>query len=288
MPPFDPVEAVRPLIALFVGVFGACIGSFLNVCIYRIPRDESVVRPPSHCPHCNRMIPWYLNLPVLSWLVLGGRCRFCRQPISPRYILVELLTAVLFLVVLFQYPAFPQLLGMQRLADWRLVPVYIAFVSGLILGTFVDFEHMIIPDSVTIGGIVAGIALSPLVPSMHGETIWYNGLWRAAASATAGLGLLWLVAWLGERAFKKEAMGFGDVKLMGAFGAFLGWKAVIFTLVAGSLFGSIVGVTLIVSRRTRLQGRIPFGPYLSLAALIWVFWGPRLWDAYLRLMQPPA
>ena len=257
------------LIAVFVGLFGACIGSFLNVCIYRIPRDESVVYPRSHCPHCNTLIPWYLNLPVVSWLLLRGRCRFCRGPISPRYLLVELLTAILFLAILCQ--------------QW-LVPVYIVFAGGLILGTFVDFEFMEIPDSVTIGGTVVGLVFSALVPSMHGTTIWYRSLLDAALAAALGAGVLWIVGWLGEKAYKKEAMGMGDVKLMAAVGAFLGWQGVLFTIVGGALVGSVVGVTLILFRRVHLQGHIPFGPYLSLAALVWIYWGPVVWHAYIKLL----
>ena len=272
------------LVAIFVGAFGACIGSFLNVCIYRMPRDQSVVSPGSHCPHCNTPIPWYLNLPVLSWILLRGRCRFCRGPISPRYLLVELLTAFLFLVLLFQQSDYPRLLHMQRLDDWLLVPVYIIFTGGLILGTFVDFEFMEIPDSVSLGGTVAGLVLSPLVPSMHGTTIWYQSLLQAALAAALGAGMLWIVGWLGEKAFKKEAMGLGDVKLMGAVGAFLGWKGVLFTIVGGSLIGSVVGITLILSRRAQMQGHIPFGPYLSLAALVWIWWGPVLWQCYFSLL----
>ena len=263
---------------------GACIGSFLNVCIYRIPRDESIVHPRSHCPHCNTLIPWYLNLPVLSWLLLRGRCRFCRDPISPRYLLVELLAAVLFLAILFQLPPFPHLLAMRRLHDALLVPVYIVFAGGLILGTFVDFEFMEIPDSVSIGGTVAGLVFSALVPAMHGTTVWHRSLLAAALAAALGAGVLWVVGWLGEKAFKKEAMGLGDVKLMGAVGAFLGWQGVLFTIVGGALAGSIVGIVLILSRRTQLQGHIPFGPYLSLAALVWIYWGPVLWQAYARLL----
>ena len=279
---FDPFLV---LIACFVGVFGACAGSFLNVCIYRIPRDESVVHPRSHCPHCNTLIPWYLNIPVISWILLRGRCRFCRGPISPRYILVELLTAALFLAILFQQAEYPRLLGMQTIDDWRLVPVYILFIGGLILGTFVDLEHMIIPDSVTIGGIVAGLALSPLVPSMHGSGVWHQGMLRSAIGAGVGFGLLLLIAYVGEKAFKKEAMGFGDVKLMGAVGAFLGWKAVIFTMVGASLVGSLVGISLILVGRSHMQSRLPFGPYLALAALVWIYWGSSLWGAYIDLLR---
>ncbi len=274
--------------ACFAAVLGACIGSFLNVCIYRIPRDESVVTPRSHCPSCNRLIPWYLNLPVLSWLLLRGRCRWCRQPISARYIGVELLTALLFCAVFLQHPFFAPVLGMVRLADPGMIAVYWIFLAGLVCGTFVDFDHMILPDSVTIGGMVAGPVFSALVPALHGEAVWYRGLMQSGIGELVGFGLLFLVAELGEKIFKKEAMGFGDVKLMGAVGAFLGWQAVIFVLIAGSVAGSVVGVTLILLKKTELQGRLPFGPYLSLGALVWIFWGPRLLSGYLALFLPAA
>lgn len=290
-----PESSLQILLAVFVGLFGACIGSFLNVCIYRIPRDESVVRPRSHCPHCQKLIPWYLNLPVLSWLLLRGRCRFCGGPISPRYLLVELLTAVLFLLVLFQLPEYPRLLGMQRTEELLLVPIYFIFVGGLILGTFVDFEFMEIPDQVTLGGTVAGLVFSVLVPALHGygelqdtSAFWHRSLLslgQAVLAAAIGAGTLWLVGWLGEKAFKKEAMGLGDVKLMGAVGAFLGWQAALFTIVGGAMLGSLVGVTLILTRRAKLQGLIPFGPYLSLAALVWIYWGPLFWQSYLRMLS---
>jgi leader peptidase (prepilin peptidase)/N-methyltransferase len=275
------------VLAVFAALYGACIGSFLNVCIYRIPRDESVVRPRSHCPHCNRLIPWYLNIPLLSWVLLRGRCRFCNGPIAARYVLVELLTAILFLAVFLQWAPLPRVLGFQPLPELAMVPIYWVFLAGLVLGTFVDFEHMIIPDSVTIGGIVAGLVFSVLVPALHGATDIWTGLLRSAIGAGVGFGGMFLIAEIGSRAFKKEAMGFGDVKLMGAIGAFLGWQAVVFTVLISSFLGSIVGVALIVTGRRQLQSQIPFGPYLSVAALIWVFWGPRLWHAYLTLLMVP-
>jgi leader peptidase (prepilin peptidase)/N-methyltransferase len=275
------------VLAGFSAVLGACIGSFLNVCIWRIPRDESVVTPRSHCPACNRLIPWYLNIPVISWVMLRGRCRWCRAPISARYIGVELLTAALFCVVFLQYAFETPMLGMVPLTDAALIPIYWIFLAALVCGTFVDLDHMILPDSVTIGGMIAGPIFSTLVPEMHhGQTVWYQGLLASGIGEIAGFGLLFLVAVLGEKVFKKEAMGFGDVKLMGAVGAFLGWQAVLFVLIAGSLVGSVVGVTLILLKKTELQGRIPFGPYLSLGALIWVFWGQRILDGYIEIFLP--
>lgn len=190
------------LIASFSTLFGACVGSFLNVCIYRIPRDESVVTPRSHCPHCNTSIPWYLNIPVFSWLCLRGKCATCKGPISFRYTLVELLTALLFLVVFLKW-ADPATLAMPFLLHPGMIPVYWLFLSGLVLGTFVDFEHFIIPDSVTIGGMAAGMILSGLVPSMHGTDLWWLGLLRAGVGLATGFGLLLAVAWIGELIFKK-------------------------------------------------------------------------------------
>ncbi len=275
------------VLAGFSIILGACVGSFLNVCIWRIPRDESVITPRSHCPACQRMIPWYLNIPVLSWLMLRGRCRWCRQPISARYIGVELLTALLFCVTFLQYPFFEQpILGMVPLAGVALIPIYWIFLAALVCGTFVDFDHMILPDSVTIGGMIAGPIFSALVPAMHGESVWYRGLLESGIGEIAGFGLLFLIAVLGEKIFKKEAMGFGDVKLMGAVGAFLGWQAVVFVLIAGSVAGSVVGVTLILLKKNELQGRIPFGPYLSLGTVIWIFWGQRIIDGYIALFLP--
>lgn len=299
--------AIRDLLFIttpFVALFGACMGSFLNVCIYRIPREESVVRPRSHCPACNRLIPWYLNLPVLSWLLLAGRCRFCRAPISFRYLLVELLTAALFLAVWLKFatslldpalaaawdglqrlPVQGGLLGLVPMSEPLLVPIYCLAVFGLLLGTFVDLEHYILPNRVTIGGMVLGVLFSPLVPALHGTTERWPALQASLIGGVVGFGLLWLVATLGTLAFRKEAMGFGDVKLMGAVGAFLGWRAVLFTVIGSSLLGSLVGVGLIVAGKRQLQGRIPYGPFIAAAALVWIYWGPLLWNLYLRQLR---
>lgn len=261
--------AYLTLLAFF---FGACWGSFLNVCIYRIPREESVVTPRSHCPGCGYMIAWYDNIPLVSWLVLRARCRKCGTHISGRYFLVELLTAVLFVMVFNQYGF-----------DIR-TPVYWLVVFGLILGTFVDFEHMIIPDRCTIGGMILGLLCSVAFPAVQGVDGHVRGLLASALGLAVGFGSLWLVGFIGKLIFKKDAMGFGDVKLMGAVGAFLGWQAVLFTVFVSSLLGSVVGLLLIAFGGVKLQSRIPFGPYISAAALIWVFWGPALVLAYMKLM----
>lgn len=269
---------------------GACLGSFLNVCIYRIPLEQSVITPRSHCPQCNTLIAWYDNIPILSWLLLRARCRHCGCAISARYITVETLTAVLFLLVWLKFgmPDTGRVLGLTPITDLRLVPVYWLLVFGLLLGTFVDIDHMIIPDRVSLGGIVLGLGLSVLVPSLHREQTALGGLGAAFLGAVAGSGLLWLTAVLGKLIFRKDAMGMGDVKLLGAIGAFLGWVSVLFTVMISSFIGAIVGISLVLSRRKEMQSRIPYGPYLALAALFWMLWGPTLWTAYLDWLIPAA
>lgn len=294
----------------FAALFGACIGSFLSVCIYRIPRNESIIKPRSHCPGCGKLIPWYFNIPVLSWIMLGGKCHYCKSKISPRYIILEVVTGLLFAIAWLQAfsgmvmpldllnlwyahgadtlspPSF--MLGLTPLLKLRLLPVYWLVIYGLILGTFIDIEHYILPDRVTIGGMIAGVILSPLIPELHFTSSWLTALIRSGIGLGIGFGALWLIAILGELILKKEAMGFGDVKLMGAIGAFFGWKAVLFTLFAASFFGSIVGVVLIILGKRQLQGRIPFGPFLALGTLLWMFWGHALVAAYIKMLFPAA
>ncbi len=267
----DPFWALYFTLLTFFG--GACVGSFLNVCIHRIPRDESIVRPRSHCPACGTLIAWYDNLPLLSYFLLRGRCRACRATISPRYVLVEMLTAVLFLAVWNQHGLSAQTLP------------YLLVTGGLILATFVDFEHYIIPDSVSIGGMVAGPLISALVPALHGAETALDGALASGIGLVAGAGSLWLVAEIGTRVLKKEAMGFGDVKLLGAIGAFLGWQAVVFTILVSSLLGSVIGLGLIALRQRAWQSRLPYGPFLAAGALAWMLGGRGLWEAYLRWMQ---
>lgn len=268
------------MISSLVFLFGACIGSFLNVCIYRIPLDESIVMPRSHCPHCDRLIAWYDNIPILSWFVLGARCRHCRKPISPRYVLVETLVAFLFTMVWLQY-------GLSIYT-----PVYWIVIAGLVVATFVDFEHYIIPDRISLGGIALGLLLSFILPELHSfntlfsQTSHWQGLAQSAIGVASGAGTLWLVAIIGRMIFKKDAMGLGDVKLLGAIGAFLGWRAVVFTIVISSFVGSIVGITLIIFGGREWQSKIPYGPYIALAAILWIFFGPDLWNAYIEFMTP--
>lgn len=356
--------------ALFSFVFGAVVGSFLNVCIHRMPRGLSVNKPRrSFCPACQNPIPWYRNLPLISWLLLRGKCADCGAAISVRYFLVELLTALLFLAVWLRF-------------EWIFFLPYVLFVSLLIIATFVDFEHTIIPDEVTIGGTVLGIMFCFAIPILMGTESHLGALAASAGGAALGFGLLFLVVEVGKKAFGKkkvtleqeeefsyqpgeepaiqvgpeilpwedlfgresdrliltcseiflngepkpmsgdlcfyynrvclpdgrevsletiqklsgktsalviprEAMGFGDVKFMATIGAFLGWQSVLFTLIAASFVGSIVGVGAMLLGGNQWSVRIPFGPYLALGALLWMFYGAEIWEWYFALMSPP-
>ncbi|MDF7824151.1 prepilin peptidase [Pontiellaceae bacterium B12227] len=259
-----------------VFMFGACWGSFLNVCIYRIPAELSVVKPRSRCPKCMTNLAWKDNIPILGWIFLGGKCRYCKAPISPRYPSIELLTAILFTLIWLVYPYQPVVLP------------YVVLVFGLILGSMVDFDEMWIPDRCTIGGMILGPLFSILIPSMHGAESWLESLISSLIGLAVGFGSLWLVGVIGKLILKKDAMGFGDVKLMGALGAFLGWESIIFIVFVSSLLGTIVGVGFIASGNKEWQSKIPFGPYISLAAIIWMLGGSKLWELYIQWMQGGA
>jgi len=342
-------------------VFGSVVGSFLNVCIHRLPLGESIVSPPSHCPHCKYSIPWYLNVPLVTWLYLRGKCRNCGAPISIRYFLVELLTAATFLGCWLVY---------GRQSVW-LVLVYALLLAGLIVATFIDFEHFIIPDEITVGGMVAGFVCCFALAASQGQAALGVGLRHSLLGMAVGAGLIYFILRMGkllfgrqrvtlpadtkiifsetavhlpdkevpyedifyrqsdvitlqartvelvDRCYKeaqvrlspatlrideeelnpeqvpyleavsseivlpREAMGLGDVKFMGAIGAFLGWKAVIFSLMVSSMIGSLVGVTLIVLHKREWSSRIPYGPYIALASAVWIFGGRRFVEWWL-------
>lgn len=276
--------------AVFAFAMGCCLASFMNVCIWRIPRGESVAWPPSHCPNCNTRIKWYQNIPVLSYVCLRGRCANCRQPISMRYTVVELLGGVLFLLAYLQWgmPFFlggKPVLGLMPVATLGVVPVYWLVATGLILGSFVDLAHQWIPDRVTIGGMLLGVPLSFLVPELQCERDGLTALGWSLGGGALGFSFLWLVGWVFSKVFKKDAMGFGDVKLMGAIGAFFGPAAVLFTIVVSSFAGALVGLLLIGRGKARLGGytAVPYGPFLALGVLVWMFWGRPVLAWYLKL-----
>ena len=274
---------------LAVTLFGACIGSFLNVCIYRMPKNESIVRPGSHCG-CGQAIAWYDNIPVFSWFLLRGRARCCRRPFSFRYPAIELLTAALFLACWIQFSPAKALVGMVLCAI-------------VICAWFIDLDHLIIPDVFTIGGAATGLILSLAVPALHGHShpLFAVASLQAGRSAILGLFIgsalvLW-IALFAEAILRKEAMGFGDVKYLGALGTFIGWQGAVFSLFGGALLGCVwlAGTYLWkkISGRAPALGlpatsaagqpaeitlgvHVPFGPMLGVAALIY-FFGAHLW-----------
>ena len=286
------------LCTVFAGGFGACVGSFLNVCIYRIPLDQSVVAPRSHCMSCGKLIPWYHNLPVISYFVLRGRCANCKAPFSFRYAAVELLVAALFVLVCCMAPPLGGTppLGIVALPGLAAVPVAWVFLSGLVVATFVDLDHFIIPDSISLGGMAAGLALSALVPSLHGVDTAWQGLLKSAIGLAAGFVPLQTIRLVGTAIYRRKgriaadeyAMGFGDIKLIGAIGAFLGWQGAAFSIMAAALYGTLVALPLLVTGNRKLLDRLPFGPYLSLGAFTWLLWGPRILGVYLAMLAPAA
>lgn len=350
------------VLAVFAAVLGAIVGSFLNACIHRMPRGIPLGNPKrSFCPSCKRMIPWYENLPLVSWLVLRGRCSGCGNPIPFRYFFVEAITAVAFF---FAWQQFGLPLG----------PVYAVFLAILIAATFIDIEHFIIPDEITWGGTALGLLLSFAIPEMMQAGTHLLSLVFSFLGAALGYGMLWAIVEFGKLAFgrirhnfkepesfsisregemlmlrigeeslsweeifsresdkliidapqakvngaieslsrlvfhhdrllegsketpiaeirhisgtltsvviPREAMGFGDVKFIAAIGAFLGWKAVLFTICASSIIGSVAAIGGLFLARDKAGTRVPFGPFLALGAVIWIFWGEFLWNWY--------
>ncbi len=257
---------------------GACVGSFLNVVISRVPAGESVVSPGSHC-ECGTPIPWRHNIPIVSWIWLRGRARCCGSTISARHVWVEILTAALFLSCWLLFPPAKAVCGM-------------IFLAALLAATCIDLEHMVIPDSLTLGLGVAGVALSFLAPALHGQHGGYFAVDSILSGATGLMGLLigsGLVLWIGlvaEAVLKKEAMGFGDVKFAGAIGAFIGWPGAVFSVFGGALVGCVwIALALVWRLLTKREGKslglgakVPFGPMLAIAAALY-FLGADSWTA---------
>lgn len=255
--------SAEPMIHLIALVMlGLTIGSFLNVCIYRMPIDKSVVTPRSFCPSCNTPVSAKDNIPVLSYLILGGRCRACRSAISVRYPMIEILNAALYALVYLRT-------GM----GWHL-PVYLALTSSLIVITFIDLDHQIIPDEITLAGIGIGfVAASFILPDPFDRGIAIMGWKQSLIGAGVGFSLFYLVAVAGSFIFKQDAMGGGDIKFMAMAGAFLGWKGVLMTTFLGSLFGSIIGIVVMRLKGTGRKTVLPFGPFLAIAVFITLLWG---------------
>ena len=351
-------------------VFGSVVGSFLNVCIHRMPLEQSLIRPPSQCPKCEYSIPWHLNMPIISWLMLRGKCRQCTEPISPRYIGVEILTGFAFL-------ACWAVFGAQNTPGVLLATTWSIVLAGLIAATFIDFEHFIIPDEITLGGVAVGFLISAGLPLLHeaesgtasltasglgilvgggsvltvlqlgkwffgkttvqlekediaifteselhlpGEVIPYEDIFfrnsdtlrfhanrleltdRCLTNVDVALSpkqlvigeetydpktITYLKADADEMVIPREAMGFGDVKFMAAIGAFVGWQGALFSLMASAVVGAAVGVSLLAIGRKDWSDRLPYGPYISLAAVIWIFFGKAILDAWLGTVNLP-
>jgi len=247
--------------ALFI--LGMIFGSFMNVCIYRLPKHESIVSPGSRCPLCGVAIRWFDNIPVLSYLALKGKCRSCGGRISPRYAIVEILAGVMCALLFLRFGFTFKYL------------IFFGLTSALIVVSFVDIKIHEIPDEITLPGIVLGLVLAALYPPLMNKTGNFSSLLDSTLGVIAGGGSIYILGYIGEFIFKKEAMGGGDVKLLAMIGAFLGWKFAIFVFFLAPFFGSVIGIILKLK-----EGRdiIPYGPYLSLAAVVAMFWG----DAILK------
>ena len=257
-----PFEFYFSLI-FFSFILGAIVGSFLNVCIFRIPAGRSIVSPPSSCPQCGQAIRWYQNIPILSWLALRGRCASCRGPISFRYPLIEAFNGGLFILVLWYFGF-----------SWATL-VYWVFVSALLTITFIDLDHQIIPDVISLPGILIGFVCSFAVPWLS----WID----SSLGILLGGGLLLTIAWGYQLLAKREGMGGGDIKLLAMIGAFLGWKAIFPVIFLASLVGTIIGIPMMLIYRENTRFALPFGPFLSLAAIVYLFWGGMIIHWYLGL-----
>jgi leader peptidase (prepilin peptidase)/N-methyltransferase len=244
-------------------IFGALVGSFLNVCIIRLPKEESIVFPGSHCPHCHHPIMFYDNIPLISYLVLGGRCRYCRKTISIQYPLIEGITIISSLFLFLRF-------GLS----WTYL-LYFSFVASLIAVTAIDLYHQIIPDVISIPGIGVGLLGALLIRQIP----FFDSL----MGVLLGGGSLFVIATLYQWIFKREGMGGGDVKLLAMIGAFLGWDAVILTILLSSLIGSVIGIMMMIMKGKDFKYAIPFGPFLSLGAVIALFYKNEIIFWYLHL-----
>lgn len=275
-----------PFSYIFVGALGAIIGSFLNVVIHRLPLEESVAFPSSKCPSCSQEIAFYDNVPVLSYVLLGGRCRSCKTSISARYPAVELLTALLFIAVTWRTGVTPAL------------PFDLIFVSALLALVFIDAEHMILPNVITYPGmvfaLVARLAIPYLVGAPHfddlpglmsgpfdGWPLWAASLGGAFIGALVGGGSLWFMGWAWEKLRGVEAMGLGDVKMMFMAGAYLGWRLTILTIFFGVFSGSVIGILLMMRQGKRdMQMLLPFGIFLGIGSILALLVGPQIVEWY--------
>ena len=246
---------------VLVFILGLIVGSFSNVCIYRIPKNESIIFPASHCPKCRSKIKPVDNIPLLSFILLKGRCRNCKSKISIQYPIVELITGLIYLIIYLIYG-----LNIQTL-------VYIILSSALVIIAFIDLNEQIVPDIISLPGIVIGFILSFFVP--------YISFINSALGVVVGGGIILIIGLAGSVIFKKEAMGGGDVKLAAMIGAFLGWRYIIISLFLGFFLGALAGIILILSKIKSREDTVPFGPFIVLGSFITLFWGEKIISWYL-------
>ena len=246
---------------VLIFILGLIVGSFSNVCIYRIPRNESIIYPASHCPKCRSKIKPVDNIPLLSFILLKGRCRNCKSKISIQYPIVELLTGLIYLIIYLTYG-----LSVQAL-------IYIILSSALIIIAFIDLNEQIVPDVISLPGIVIGFILSFFV---H-----YISFINSALGVLVGGGIILIIGLGGSVIFKKEAMGGGDVKLAAMIGAFLGWRYIIISLFLGFFLGALAGIFLIISKIKSREDVVPFGPFIVLGSFITLLWGEKIISWYI-------
>jgi leader peptidase (prepilin peptidase)/N-methyltransferase len=264
-------ESNRPLMTATLALtipaftFGACIGSFLNVCIYRIPASLSIVHPGSSCPRCKTMIAFYDNIPILSYLLLTGKCRHCKAPIAVRYPLVEALTGLFAVACILFFG--PTLQGL----------VSFIFIATLIVVAFIDLDHRIIPDSISLPGIPIFFAAALAVPTVS----WMD----SAIGILAGGGSLFAIAWLYHAVTGREGMGGGDIKLLAMIGAMVGWQGILFTLFAASAIGTVVGLLAMLISKKGMKLAIPFGPFLAMGSIVYLFFGKAVIFWYFNLIR---
>lgn len=253
---------------IFSFLFGLILGSFLNVCIHRIPHQKSIIRPPSSCPQCGARIKFYDNIPLVSYVILLGKCRTCRQPIPIRYPIVELLTGLLSTALFVRYGVSPQYF------------LFLAFSASLVVVSFIDLRHKIIPDAISLPGILVGLAAISVF-KLNGIS-WKDSL----IGIIAGGGSLFLIGLIFERLRGKEGMGMGDVKLLAMIGAWMGYLALPYIVLISSLTGTLIGGGSLLLARRRFSEKIPYGPFLVLGTLVYLFFGielRHLWSYYLTL-----
>lgn len=256
---------IQSLMVVYSALIGLALGSFVNVCIYRIPLKKSIISPPSSCPHCGNRVRFYDNIPLISYLLLRGKCRYCRTPLAWHYPAVEAMIGLLSLSLFIRYGVSYQYL------------LWLLFTSALVAITFIDLHHQIIPDVISLPGIIVGLAAS-FAPGA--AVMWHESI----IGIIAGGGSLFLVAFIYQRITGRDGMGGGDIKLLAMIGAWMGWRSLPIIIFLSSLVGSVIGLCFLLASGKGLRVRIPFGPFLSLAALVCLFFGPEILNWYYSLL----